>query len=206
MQSCKAVPGGVLDIRQALRILEGCRGHVRDARYSLRGALSSLEAWATKHGPTLPGRKGNSGICSAGGAGGPGLGTRRLHGMAMLRPTGRAAFRFILELHDLEEDLLAGGKHEFSAAIGARQGSVDEFHNCLLPSRGRAAKDGHEPELPENSVDHYRGPGVSSNGGSSGKLSALSPILPVIQITVFDSFSWVSRNLQRLLADAESRL
>ena len=45
-----------------------------------------------------------------------------------------AAFGIVLELFVVKEELLAGGKHKFTTAIGAFQCSVYEIHTALSPS------------------------------------------------------------------------
>jgi hypothetical protein len=44
----KTIPGGVLNLRQILRFLEGCCDPVRATRNSRRSVLSSFEAWSDK--------------------------------------------------------------------------------------------------------------------------------------------------------------
>jgi hypothetical protein len=101
----------------------------------LRPALL-LEAGTAKHGPALCGFEGDCGFCAALGARGARFGSHTLRsarafGLALLAMLG-----VVLKLLIVKEDLLARGKHKFSATIGALQNSIGEFHG-RLPRSGR---------------------------------------------------------------------
>lgn len=63
-----------------------------------------------------------------------------------MRPAGAlrlalfAMLGVVFELFIVEEDLLAGGKNKFGAAVAALQDSIGEFHDRLPQNRDEAPK------------------------------------------------------------------
>jgi hypothetical protein len=105
------------------------------------------------------------------------------------RLAGLAALGFVLEAFVREEELFAGGEHEFGAAVDALQGLILVFHNWLpfLNGASPAALVGGEHQHPSACVH----PHLSEAGSVlfvSGLLSAAFASQRLLDPSLFSRF------------------
>jgi hypothetical protein len=109
-----------------------------------RELLLLLETGAAQHRPALGGLERHSGFRCAFRTGGAGLGANSRSAARALRLALLAVLGVIRELLIVEKQLLAGCKHELSAAIYALQDAIYKLHG-RLPKEGKFTETGRNP-------------------------------------------------------------